>query len=514
MLFKSMTAASTLFCAWLFVACTSMAVQEVVEVSYLDTVIEPCVPVDGTDTDPCAPVESFPLVESAGLGSEVHGDVPPTLKEAMWDPRLAEDAVHIVVRATYLPGTTRCSTRLFVPFPHLVEEYEDPSSVRYLLCFIDARVNEYIVGRGSPRLSVMIGGLGLNIHDYPSNEQYLSAVEVYAAQLADQYDSVYSGVERVVLLSPSWTLSTEAWVVSGSFWDVQRNAAGEVITIPSYIHAFPNEGRMSLVDFAGEVQRVHRTVVSEAESIASGQSERVMPLFITDTHDLKSYYSHFGAYDNSVATPAPPPTVTGGVPHTPTPTPEPPDDGGAVGGIDTPTPTPSPTPTPTPTPVPSDEGGASGAVETPTQTPTPTPEPPPAQATSCSTDVGALTASSEWSGAWDDAECRAHHRADSPARYFTFTLAAETTVSITLTSQSEAAALFVSTGGDPNSGWGAAPQGTYANRIQTRLTNGKLLHNATPAATLTLTAGTHTIETAGPSDTTFALTISPSFQQP
>ena len=96
--------------------------------------------------------------------------------------------------------------------------------------------------------------------------------------------------------------------------------------------------------------------------------------------------------------------------------------------------------------------------------------------TACKTTIGTLSAAADYAGAWDDADCKAHHQ-DSRARYFHFTLSEDATVSISLS----AGALYVSSKGEPNNGWG----------------------------TLNLVAGeSYTVEAAG-SGGTFTLSITP-----
>ena len=141
----------------------------------------------------------------------------------------------------------------------------------------------------------------------------------------------------------------------------------------------------------------------------------------------------------------------------------------------------------------------------------------PTAVTDCFTDLGALSAAVEYAGSWDGDECRAHHQ-DSVARYFQFTLAEETVVTITLTSDADAA-LYVSRG-TPRNGWGTVPGPRYEHRRNVRRDNGKLVHNGPHVAeagndgnsvTLTLAAGvTYTVETAGTEDDgTFIITIAP-----
>ena len=133
--------------------------------------------------------------------------------------------------------------------------------------------------------------------------------------------------------------------------------------------------------------------------------------------------------------------------------------------------------------------------------------------TACFTDLGTLSATAEYAGAWDTGDCKAHHQ-DSRARYFQFTVSAETEVTISLS----AGALYVSRD-DPTNGWGTAPKGTYEHRREVRRGNGKLVHDGPHAATaendgntktLTLAAGpTYTMEAVGSVGGKFTVTIAP-----
>ena len=139
----------------------------------------------------------------------------------------------------------------------------------------------------------------------------------------------------------------------------------------------------------------------------------------------------------------------------------------------------------------------------------------PTPVTDCFTDLGALGAAVEYAGAWDDGECKAHHQ-DSLGRYFQFTPAEETVVTITLTPESDGA-LYVSKD-TPQNGWGTVPGPGYEHRREVRRNNGKLVHdgphvaaagNDGNAVTLTLVAGvTYTVEAAGDSGG-FTVAIAP-----
>jgi len=133
--------------------------------------------------------------------------------------------------------------------------------------------------------------------------------------------------------------------------------------------------------------------------------------------------------------------------------------------------------------------------------------------TACTTSVGTLAATALYAGAWDDADCKAHHQ-DSRARYFSFTLSADATVDISLS----AGALYVSKD-TPNNGWGTVPGPGYDHRREVRRNNGKLVHDGPYSATadndgntvtLNLVAGeTYTVEAASDTGGTFTVSIAP-----
>ena len=124
--------------------------------------------------------------------------------------------------------------------------------------------------------------------------------------------------------------------------------------------------------------------------------------------------------------------------------------------------------------------------------------------TTCFTQLGMLSAAGDYAGAWDDADCKAHHQ-DSRGRYFQFTLTEETTVQISLS----AGALYVSKD-TPKNGWGSVPGPGYEHRRNVRRDNGKLVHDGSNTVTLTLEAGeTYTVEAAGDGGGTFTLSVTP-----
>ena len=116
-------------------------------------------------------------------------------------------------------------------------------------------------------------------------------------------------------------------------------------------------------------------------------------------------------------------------------------------------------------------------------------------ASACHTDLGPLAVGgseareTEW---WDNPACRAHHRADRPARYFRFTLTERAEVSVDVTTEASAA-MFVSRG-TPQNSWGSPAKAGLEHRLKVRQANGKLVHEETLSASLVLVPATYTVE--------------------
>lgn len=125
--------------------------------------------------------------------------------------------------------------------------------------------------------------------------------------------------------------------------------------------------------------------------------------------------------------------------------------------------------------------------------------------TACFTQLGTLTAVVDYAGAWDDANCKAHHF-DTLARYLQFTVSEQKSVTFRLSS---AGILYVSRGTSQN-GWGTEPpEENYRHRRNVRLKNRRLLHNGSNTITLTPSAGeTYTVE-ASDSCGDFTISITP-----
>ena len=110
---------------------------------------------------------------------------------------MASLSTHIVLRGTVLPDTTRCGIYDLV-WPDYLPEVQRQQFVGWkkIYCFADIQVNEYLIGVGPPKLSVILW-----IDNPPHPDPPLDI------QLADAYE----GAEGVLFLSTGRSLTVEAW---------------------------------------------------------------------------------------------------------------------------------------------------------------------------------------------------------------------------------------------------------------------------------------------------------------
>ena len=310
---------------------------------YLEEAIPPCTPLSGSSVDPCG---SDAIVEQ-GSPSSI-GSAPIRNRESPRSVRtLFGYAVsftpHIVIRATYLDDTARCTiNNIDRPPP-----YSKPGFLSYsnlLQCFVDVRVNEYILGEGPSKLTVQ----NIFLHYYPgefapsivnkNRTKKYATEEEFLLSLADAYEKVIAegpelsgngiyGREVVLAIGPPHSFNMVVWEVF-NVWDVQTQEDGTAIVVhplrdawkgarPDDYQKYKATLEQTLPDFERNVIAAHQARLQEnGGAIASvdddGVAEGVtLPLFLTDIHNLAGWMANIGAYDHPEGTPVPPPPVPG-----------------------------------------------------------------------------------------------------------------------------------------------------------------------------------------------------------
>ena len=224
-----------------------------VPVSYLEEIIPPCVPLAGSSHDPCATTTPQQV---AVLSAPTAGPLWPytddllTITETVmgYDPL---SIIHIVVRATVLDGNTRCGLYPLIPADH-AEFSASPSEYGYN-CYVDVRVNEYLVGTGPSELTVELHREVLNLTEEDLadwgnwKDDWLTDI-VHDPE--GRTAAAFEGNEVVLFLGPSFTIAVESWEGSvgiADVWFVQRPAEGAVRAVaPDVVDAVTEDQRNKL----------------------------------------------------------------------------------------------------------------------------------------------------------------------------------------------------------------------------------------------------------------------------
>ena len=290
-------------------------------VSYLEEVIPPCVPLEGSSHDPCArtrPQQVAVLSARAAPPSWPYTDDLPTITETImgYDPPTIH---HIVVRATVLDDTTRCGFH-----PLILADYAgitaSPSWYRYN-CYVDVRVNEYIVGTGPSELTVDLHGEVLDlteeqIADWDNwKDRWLTEV---ARDPQARTAAVYEGKEVVLFLGPNFTIAVESWYGGtgiADVWFVQQPDEGATRAISPAIHDARTEDQrnnldMPLADLVTKIKAAATIRDNEYGGRIGAATD--LPDLINDANDLRDFFIESGAvYQGADKTTELPPPVGG-----------------------------------------------------------------------------------------------------------------------------------------------------------------------------------------------------------
>ncbi|MCY4582846.1 MAG: hypothetical protein OXE50_08660 [Chloroflexi bacterium] len=279
--------------------------------------------------------------------------IPPSVEQQLGAVGLNEPLLdfvtHVVVRATFLPGTERCTSEGPVRAPLYDEVYFAVASYfGAVQCFADVRVNSYILGKGSPRLTVQTGlylGItetldylneGFEGEEAISEEEFLEGIRQQweTAIVHGDVQAHYAtgsgpptsftrtggirGKEVILFLGPSINPATEAWQVFET-WDVQRKVDGTVVAVHPHSEAWRISNNYSSAVHGPllevELPRFRKEVMEASQARLEAFDGRIgmdatLPMLVFDTNDLEEFMASTGAYDHPDGPPAQPPPVS------------------------------------------------------------------------------------------------------------------------------------------------------------------------------------------------------------
>ena len=171
-------------------------------------------------------------------------------------------------------------------------------------CYVDVRVNAYVLGSGPPTLTVIV--YWPTYQDTPSLEQ----MHWHEGIITD-----YLGREDMLFIGPDFDLSSEAWLRL-EFWEVQRREDGIAVAVhperdewrryrPDEYQTHRSTLEMELPAFTQAVTMAHQERLTEyGGRIGADES---LPMLVADANQLAQFFISIGAYDHPDGPPAPPP---------------------------------------------------------------------------------------------------------------------------------------------------------------------------------------------------------------
>ncbi len=266
--------------------------------------IPPCTPVEGSLVDPCEPDPPADL----GGGGDIE---PPVLRadggpdltlEELWEG-YPSSTPHIAIRATYLPGTIRCSPE------YLDYAYDYLSPSRWfgdgdpiIHCFADVRVNQYILGSGPTRLTLEVA-FGLYDDEYHSEDEVWELVAEWERVLTSggedpsygQHHEPLPGREQVMFIGPSDNASLRSWSAFVPL-EVERKDDGTVVAVHPWRNFFTVDER------AGNPTAFEMPLATLTQKVVAAQAARVeanggrtqpgseYPMLVTEVGKLDEFY--------------------------------------------------------------------------------------------------------------------------------------------------------------------------------------------------------------------------------
>ena len=296
--------------------------------------VRPCIIGSETIIDPCEPRDTFGVQGVIPLSSVFPAD-PPTYEGVLFNSyglyppdEIPEDTLsgsaHLVVRGIFDPDRTQCAGHPLL-FPAWVfgDDVATPSvavssittddlTFHHWTCFAEFSVHEYLVGGGPRKLSVQLptSGVPYDTADTPSFESFGEELESLGTQVEDSVE----GIEWVAWLGPSYNVMVES-LAAYALWDLQKDDDETVRVVSPDAVYYRDSGltgsaldrlQAPLAVFRRDIKAAHATRIGRTSGRVGVDTDT--PMLVTDALKLPDYYEEIGAYDNPIATPAPPPT--------------------------------------------------------------------------------------------------------------------------------------------------------------------------------------------------------------
>ena len=294
-------------------------------VSYLEEVIPPCTPIEGSEEETCrygsplisigqgqsgaqrsynTEVISVSLNSSGEVDVELVGGVVgdtfyeinelnPTISQIVAGESRVVSYPQLVIRGTTRPHTTRCEK-----YPGSI--VVDAKGLSYI-CFVDVRVNEYIIGRGPPDLTIAVYQESIRVEprenwELLSNE-WLDDKFLYPAI---RTATVYEGREMIMLLTVPYLSSVETLRIEGIYF-VVKPRGGPLSVSPLYAEGL-NLSTLYHADILVDLVQQYRDAAENRPEPSDDRSSGryLPPVLVDDANYLQDIYQR-GAVEYEAA---------------------------------------------------------------------------------------------------------------------------------------------------------------------------------------------------------------------
>ncbi len=299
---------------------------------YLIHEVPPCTPVPGSDVDPCEPGTSLlgsVATQPGGSSTDVGASIvlTPGGLDARYQLALGNTLIaHLVVRATYLPGSIRCKATDGLRPPPQWRTALPLNDIGTIKCYTNVRTNEYIMGSGPSVLTVVAFRevYGHNYHgslepdkENETEQEYIERLRLFHEQrLGGGADNI-EGREAMLFLGPSNDIGVEAWQVMHQ-WRLEQQDDDAVVAVhpgrddwrrfsPDEYQQYRSQLEMELPAFKQSMIDAHQARV--AANGGRTRPDPTFPMLVSDANQLRQYYTEVGAYDDPDDPPAQPPSV-------------------------------------------------------------------------------------------------------------------------------------------------------------------------------------------------------------
>ncbi len=257
---------------------------------------------------------------------DIGGSEPWSLPFYLGD-RYPAAVSHLVVRATFLPDTVRCSegNSFRRPLYDDVGGFSPTIEGLWLQCYADVRVNRYVSGSGPAALTVKVDHVPVDPDDTQEfkdemrtlAERVLSKGGFHPRLRVSVPTSGFEGREFILFLGPSVDAALEAWEMM-FFWGVDQRSDGTAIAVHPdrdiWKHYKPDEYQTHRTKLEMELPAFREAVTTAHAARVAANGGRIWPgsqypMFVSDAGQLGQFFRDTGAYDHPDGLPVQPPPL-------------------------------------------------------------------------------------------------------------------------------------------------------------------------------------------------------------